>query len=147
MQEGRGGSATSGWAKGGVVAKTGGMAGCCMRDRGSIGASDIAWDRGHAGATDMGGTRLRHDGDVRAKHEDGVAVDDRARGTDGMDVDRSIGVQRAHGGRGVMDAMVRVHGLQWCHLQSREASHTLNMSEVKESGREGRASRLSHLKT
>ena len=50
------------------------------------------WDRGNAGATGAGGARPRHDGDMRAKSEGGVAVDDGARGAGGVAV---VGVQRA----------------------------------------------------
>ena len=85
------------WAKGGTVAKTGGMAGCCARDRGGTEACGIAWDRGDTGATDTGSARLRHNGDVRAKQKGGVAVDDGARGVSGVAVDGSMGVQRVHG--------------------------------------------------
>ena len=78
------------------------VAGCCARDRGGVGASGVAWDRGNAGATDAGGARPRHDSDVRSKHERGVAVDDGARGAGGVAVDRSMGAQRARSGeRGV----------------------------------------------
>ena len=71
------------------------VAGCCVKDRGSAGASGVMWDRGNAGVTDAGGARPRHDGDVRSKHEHGMAVDNRARGAGGMVVDGSMGVQRA----------------------------------------------------
>ena len=78
------------------------VAGCCVRDRGGVGASGVAWDRGNAGATNAGSARPRHDSDMRSKGKRGVAVDDGARGAGGMAVDRSMGVQRAHsGGRGV----------------------------------------------
>ena len=55
------------------------------------------WDRGNAGATDVGGARPRHDGDMRAKSEGGVAVDDGARGAGGVAV---VGAQRARSGGG-----------------------------------------------
>ena len=58
------------------MAKTGGMAGCCMR----VGASGIMWDRGNMRATNGGSARPRHDGDVRAKHKGGMAVDNGAGG-------------------------------------------------------------------
>ena len=74
------------------------VAGCCMRDRGSVGASGVTWDRGNAGATDAGGARPRHDSDVRSKREHGMAVDDGARGVGGVAVDRSMGAQRARSG-------------------------------------------------
>ena len=77
------------------------VAGCCTRDRGSAGASGIAWDRGNSGATDAGGARPRHDGDVRSKRERGMAVDDGARGAGGVAVDRSMGAQKARSGGGV----------------------------------------------
>ena len=71
------------------------VAGCCTRDRGSVGASGFTWDRGNVGATNAGGARPRHDSDVRSKCERGVAVDDGARGVGGVAVDRSMGAQRA----------------------------------------------------
>ena len=78
------------------------VAGCCVRDRGSVRASGVAWDRGNAGATDAGSTRLRHDSDVRSKRECGVAVDNGARGAGGVAVDGSMGAQRAcSGGHGI----------------------------------------------
>ena len=90
------------------------VAGCCARDRGSVGASGIAWDRGNAGATNVGGARLRYDGSMRSKCKHGMAMDDRARGAGGMTVDGSMGVQRAcSGGGGVWaksDAMGTVTG-------------------------------------
>ena len=49
------------------------------------------------GATDVGGARSRHDGNMRAKHE--VAMDNWARGV-GMAVDRSVGALRAGGSEG-----------------------------------------------
>ena len=45
----------------------------------------------------MGGTILRHNGNMRAKHE--VAMDNWARGV-GMAVDRSVGALRACGSEG-----------------------------------------------
>ena len=72
-----------------------------MRDRGSAGASGVVWDRGNLGATDAGGARPRHDGNVRSKRERGVAVDDGARGAGGVAVDGSMGAQRAHSGGGM----------------------------------------------
>ena len=96
------------------MAKTGGMAGCCARDRGNAGASGVAWDRGNTGATDVGGTRPRHNGDMRAKQEGGVAMDNRARGVGGVAVDGSMGAQRVRGGGGMTDVMVRARGVrQW----------------------------------
>ena len=78
------------------------VAGCCMRDRGGAGASGVTWDRGNAGATDVGGARPRHDSDVRSKCKHGVEVDDRASGAGGMAVDGSMVAQRAcSSGRGV----------------------------------------------
>ena len=50
------------------------------------------WDRGNVGATNAGGARLRHNGDMRAKSEGGVAMDDGARGVGGVAV---VGAQRA----------------------------------------------------
>ena len=76
------------------------VAGCCMRDRGSMGASGVPWDRGNVGATNMGGTRPRHDSDMRSKCECSVAVDNRARGAGGVAVDGSMGAQRAYSGGG-----------------------------------------------
>ena len=84
------------------------VAGCCARDRGSAGASGVTWDRGNLGATDAGGARPRHDGNVRSKRERGVAVDDRARGAGGMAVDGSMGAQKARSGGGVT-----VTGVTW----------------------------------
>ena len=90
------------------------MAGCCTacaRDKGSVGASGIMWDRGDAGATDTGSTRPRHDNDVRAKCKGGMAIDN---GVGGMAVDGSMGMQRASSGGargGVMDMTGRVHGV------------------------------------
>ena len=55
------------------------------------------WDRGNVGATNAGGARLRHNGDMRAKSEGGRAMDDGARGAGGMAVGRA---QRAHSGGG-----------------------------------------------
>ena len=78
-----------------MVVKTGGIAGCCTRNRSSVGASGNMWDRDNVGATDMGSTRSRYDGDMRAKCEGGMAMDDRARGAGGVVVDRSVGAQRA----------------------------------------------------
>ena len=90
------------------------VAGCCARDRGSMGASGIAWDRGNAGATDAGGARLRHDSGMRSKREHGVAMDNGAMGACGMAVNGSMGAQRAHsGGSGVWaksDAMGAMTG-------------------------------------
>ena len=57
----------------------------------------MAWDRGNTGATNTGGARLRHDGDMRAKSKGGVAVDDGARGAGGVAV---VGAQRARSGGG-----------------------------------------------
>ena len=65
-----------------------------------VGTSGVAWDRGNAGATDTGGARPRHDGNMRSKCERGVAVDDGARGVGGMAVVGSMRAQRAHSGGG-----------------------------------------------
>ena len=64
------------------------------------GTSAVMWDRGNAGATDAGGARPRHDGNVRSKRKRGMAMDDGARGVGGMAVDGSMGAQRACSGGG-----------------------------------------------
>ena len=44
------------------------------------GASGVAWDRGDTRAPNVGSTRPRHDGDVRAKYKGGMAMDNGAGG-------------------------------------------------------------------
>ena len=84
-------------------------------------------------ATHTGGTRPRHNNDMRAKHEGGVgcmAMDDGARGVGGVAVDRSMVVQKVHGSGGMMEVTVRVHGAhgahgaqQWRHVGMMVAAH------------------------
>ena len=63
----------------------------------------------------MGSTRPRHHGNVRAKHEGGMAVDNGAGGWMAWlwSMDRSMRMQRACSSGGVMDATVRACGEQW----------------------------------
>ena len=49
---GRGGSAAGRWVEGGAADNTGDVARCSMTDRGSVGASGIAWAvKGGSGST------------------------------------------------------------------------------------------------